>query len=497
MATSLYKFQVALKTCEEHPNEEVSCFCSSCKKFICTTCAKTTHHGHEWDFIPFVAKKRRKETPILCEKIKQENMPRCRAKLSAVDDNISDVEKACEEDVEKLEETRIAIVTTVNQIIDEQQRKRVAIKEKERTRLQKGCSQLRTDMEYLDKMTISLNSNIDAYSDFDVIEMETEMLRALADVEAYDVGVRDMAVTYIPGEVNRPLIEEMIGRIEETVEANTDDNMRVIEEKTFKEFDAIIRTISPMSRVMAYVGDNRSFDIKQLSTISMITRNIALPSDRIDFITVRNGDFVVSGYKNQVLRRVTSAGEESIILRTKPLHPTYISKTQSDDILVSLVDGGDAYKLKPSSRRLVQRMTLSGKILNAYEFREDGVTRLFIAPYRLAENGNSDICVINRFGDERGELIVLHGDGRVRATYRGQEGSAFNPRDIACDSKKRIIVLNCYKEKCLHLLSQDGTFLNYLLSGIFDYPMTMALYQDGLWIGFVEGTVKVYKYMPQ
>ena len=37
---------------------------------------------------------------------------------------------------------------------------------------------------------------------------------------------------------------------------------------------------------------------------------------------------------------------------------------------------------------------------------------------------------------------MLHGDGRVRATYHGQEDSefAFDPTDVACDSKRRIIV---------------------------------------------------------
>ena len=122
MATSLYKAQEALKTCNEHQNEELSCFCKTCKKFICTTCAKTTHNGHDWDFIPIVAKKRFKETPILCRKIRQNNMPRCREKLRDVDANISDVEKASDEDVKKLEERRTEIIDAINQIIDDQKK---------------------------------------------------------------------------------------------------------------------------------------------------------------------------------------------------------------------------------------------------------------------------------------------------------------------------------------------------------------------------------------
>ena len=303
MATSLYKFQVALKTCEEHQNEELSCFCKTCKKFICTTCAKTTHNGHDWDFIPIVAKKRRKETPILCRKIRQDNMPRCREKLRAVDRNIADVENASDEAVKKLEERRTAMIDAVNQIIDEQKGMRTAIKEKESRKLHENRSQLRTKIEYLDKMTTSLDSKIGAYTDFDVIEMEIEMLRDLAELEAYDVGVPDTEVTFVPGEINRAVIAEMIGRIEET-SANVDDSVTVeevkvdgsvtVEEaKTFKEFEKQIYNIAPISSHQIWAADSKGFTIKQLSIQSTETNSVTLPP-HTDFITLSNGDFIVT-----------------------------------------------------------------------------------------------------------------------------------------------------------------------------------------------------------
>ena len=467
MATSLYKFQVALKTCEEHPNEELSCFCKTCKKFICTTCAKTSHQGHNWDFIPLVAKKRRKEIPILCRKIKKDNMPRCREKLRVVNENISELEKASEEDVKRLEGRRKAMIEAVNQFIDGQKRKRIAIKERKSTKLREDRSQLKTKIEYLDKMTTSLDSNIEAYTDFDVIEMEIEMLKALTKLEAYNMGVPDTEVTFVPGEVNRAVIAEMIGRIDET-KANVDDSVTVEEVKTFKEFDNRIYKIAPISSNKAWVSEIKNNTIKQLSLQSTETNSVTLPPHN-DFISLSNDDFIVIIYKNQAIRCVTSAGKVSDIASTKPLHPTWINKTQTGDILVSLTNDGADYKLQPSSRRLVQRMTLFRKILNTYEFREDGITRLFTLPYRTAENDNSDICVINRTSNDTGELIVLHMDGRVRVTYNGQD-SEFDPADVACDSNKRIIVLDCNKEKTLHLLSPDGIFIRYLLSDMTAFP---------------------------
>ena len=496
MATSLYKAQEALKTCEEHPNKELSCFCETCKTFICTTCAKTTHHGHEWDFIPLIAKMCRQETPLLCREINQENMPRCREKIRIIDDNISDVEKAADEDAKKLEERRTDMIDAINEIIDEQQRKRLEIKNRGCENLQEQRLLLVTKVEYLDKMTSSLDSNISAYTDFDVIEMKQEMLTALQGVESLNVNFAATEVTFVRGEIDRGLMKKMVGAIEEKATAKVIDTISVKQVKIIEQFDKTIVVIAPISTTQAWIGVSCSYTITKLSFKN--TGN----TETIDFkryndcITGSNDDFIVAKYTEQAIHCVTSSGVEDVIASTKPLHPLRIIKTQTDEILVSLRDNGDDYNLNPSSRRLVQRMTLTGKVLNTYEFQGDGVTRLFTFPTRTAENGNSDICVINRTSQKTGELIVLHGDGRIRFTYCGQGGSKFDPRDVACDSMSGIIVLDCYETNSLHLLSPDGKFLRYLLSDKFDsFPYVMTLYQGYLWIGFGNGAVNVYKYI--
>ena len=420
-------------------------------------------------------------------------MPRCREKLRVVEDNISTVEKASDNDMTKLEERRTAMINAINQTIDEQKRKREEIKEEKRTKLNEHRFLLRTKIDYLDKMTTSLDGNIGAYTDYDLLEMEQEMLTALEEVEKYDVERASSEVTFVPGEIIQGKIDEMIGQIKESdTDIDTRDSISFEEVKALKYFDERILTISPISSTQAWVGGNNNNIIKQLSLQDTITEKITLSNDGYFFSS--NGDFIVTNYKKQTIRRITSAGKEQVILSTKLLHPTCIRRTQTGDVLVSLMDGGDHYKLQSSSRRLVQRITLTGKVLNTYEFREDGTTRLFTLPGRMSENCNSDICVINRTSNYTGELIVLYGDGRVRFTYRGQEGRKFNPTDIACDPERRIIVVELAKATPLTLVSPNGAFLRFLLSDMFDYPTTMALYQNTLWVGFEKGAVKLYKY---
>ena len=266
MATSLYKAQEAMRTCDDHEHEELSCFCKTCEKLICTKCAKTEHHGHDWDLVSLVAKKRRKEIPTLCRKIKQENMPGCREKLHVVDGNIATLDKDSDDDVKKMEERRTAMLSVINRIFDEKKRKREGYTMEESKKLKEQSRQLMTKIEYLDKMTSSLDSNISAYNDYAVIEMELDMLKALREVESHNVTCAASKVEFVPGEINVRELENMMGSIEETTMTSVDD-IGIVGEmmKSFKPFDEEICTIYPISSTQAWVSDISDCNVKLFS----------------------------------------------------------------------------------------------------------------------------------------------------------------------------------------------------------------------------------------
>ncbi|KAK3103687.1 hypothetical protein FSP39_021035 [Pinctada imbricata] len=57
---------------------------------------------------------------------------------------------------------------------------------------------------------------------------------------------------------------------------------------------------------------------------------------------------------------------------TTPMHPSNISRTKKDEILLTCTDNGDRYKLAPTSRRVIQRLDLRGNVIHVYEFGADG-----------------------------------------------------------------------------------------------------------------------------
>ena len=56
-------------------------------------------------------------------------------------------------------------------------------------------------VNYVEKITSCLDSNIAAYNDFDLLEMEQGMLLALAEVESFNVDTSS-TVSFVPGKIN-------------------------------------------------------------------------------------------------------------------------------------------------------------------------------------------------------------------------------------------------------------------------------------------------------
>ena len=380
MRISLFKAQTTLKTCDEHENEQLSCFCETCDKFMCTECTNQTHRGHDWDLVFRVARKRRKEFPLWCREIRKENMPQWPEKLRVIDANISVVEKASDEDVEELEERRLEVIKTINQIIDEQKKERKQYKTKKIGFLKEQRRHLRTKITYLNKMTSGLTNNTVAYTDYDVIELEHNMRTALRQVESHDVNIAVNNLKFWPGKKNLGHFCEIIDTLEEK-KIIFQGSANVEELKTFKYFSNFIYTIKPISSSEAWICDGEG-NVTIVCLNSNETQSKALQSFT-DYVVSTYGDCIVTDYSNQAIRLVSSTGEESSIVSTMPLHPTFISKTPSGAILITLIDHEDEY----NSRHLVQRMTRTGDILHTYEFRKNAIAKLFTFPTRTAENG--------------------------------------------------------------------------------------------------------------
>ncbi|KAK3096657.1 hypothetical protein FSP39_002153 [Pinctada imbricata] len=123
---------------------------------------------------------------------------------------------------------------------------------------------------------------------------------------------------------------------------------------------------------------------------------------------------------------------------------------------------------------------------------------MFTLPKRLAQNLNLDICVVDYTDKEsNSRLLVITATGKVRFIYNGQSSlqRKFAARDVCCDNRGRILVVDLHNN-AVHLLREDGEFLQYVLTELNELrgPRCLAMYEDTLWVGCRKGLVKVYRY---
>lgn len=143
----------------------------------------------------------------------------------------------------------------------------------------------------------------------------------------------------------------------------------------------------------------------------------------------------------------------------------------------------------------VKKYYTDGKRYQRIEFDEKN-NRLFTFPTRVAQNKNTDICVIDMKDTDTGELYILSSDGIRRAIYRGTETdqNPFCPCAVECDSDYNCIVSDTFNSS-LHVLHCTGQLLKILRLPDLQELSSVSIIKHTMWIGTSGGDVGVYRYI--
>lgn len=207
------------------------------------------------------------------------------------------------------------------------------------------------------------------------------------------------------------------------------------------------------------------------------------------------GEILMSDYYGMKVKMLTKSGEIIDIAETEPLHPFGLCATVDDNFIVCLVDTDDCV-ISTDSVRGLARINRDGQKLQ--EIKNSSETRLFTKPYRVSENRNSDILVVDWTSERTSRLVVLDKTGKLKCVCRGRPRRfgemLFNPSDVCCNSESYVIVSDLTGH-AVQLLSPEYQFVQNILAskdGI-EYPLTLALNHDDLWVGSGNGKVTVLR----
>jgi sugar lactone lactonase YvrE len=260
--------------------------------------------------------------------------------------------------------------------------------------------------------------------------------------------------------------------------------------------------VTTTNEVRAYISGNQHgiFVIDRLGNLVHSYNTTGSPSG---LAIMADGSLIYSVYEHNAVYRVSptdSTGNQATKLIDTVFEPGGICCSRSGDILVRL-----GYSANP----IVFRYGSDGKKVQEYQMPEEDKEReiwgQFYESIYVCENVNGDVCtvyavVIRHYKTVR-KVIVFKSSGSLHFQYDGsatQRFESFTPVGLTTDSLGNILISDS-DNHAVHLISQDGDFIAYILTKDDEISCPWGITvdaSDSLWLVERDNSrVKVFQYL--
>ncbi|XP_062573497.1 uncharacterized protein LOC134235378 [Saccostrea cucullata] len=477
--------QEHIEMCKTH-DLPLDMLCEDCDEFICGKCAKTDHRDHEWSTIPTAAQQRRRGLLSFLKRIKEKDLSRVDEKMEKMSQQITENKEICDSEIKKLQKHVDEIMARLKEIRKCHEKTLRDDLKKSNEKVDSFKYELNRKKKEIVETVQFMEENNNTMSDYGFLDNHRDLIKMLSGLDV-DMKCSTPSMRYSKGDASDAVLEKLIGKIFDL------DGISLTEKSSFeygKETVFFMRALCDDECCIKQL----SGDIEQINKEGV--RKHKYNTAAGDMCVTDTGDVYFTLSSNDSINHLSPSGSVSTIISTYPLSPLAICYSRNGGLLVTLRDNiSYHFELNSHSKRLVRHITVTGDVIHEYEYQEDGQTRLFTLPYRVTQNSNCDICVVNSTSIKTGNIVIMSPSGRMKSVYRGQNLTEnFKPLDVVCDSHCNILVTNRH-DKHIHLLSPDGEFLKFLLTDNKVYhPSKLSLYKSTLWVGYQERLVKVFQY---
>lgn len=490
------KEQIFPDLCDKHGDTQ-DMFCMDCQEKICLTCGRRDHTFHSWSRTEKIVKCLRSELKEQLDVIRHKRVPLLQAEIQKI--------KSLKEQNEQLITAREGeilthtadLVENIHRISDQLVNICRTFKEENDRKLDIKEKEIETYLTWFESGIHTLEG-----TEYRNISQLLRLKREVFHVPDIEDTVTLQKNEFQGKSHNENRLKSMIGEISLTY-----DNITFTKLFQSKSGENSVKWISPTSATQAWLREFRSSDssLLDIGNRNSLATFVFKPSAPIpeDFITLRNGMHIYTCHVNQSVMTMSpmNANDElssniyTRLANISPLFPVGICSTAAGSLLLTAIDkkafSEDLYTKYHPQKSVVIVLSNTGKTKKIYQYEEDGKTPLFLFPYRITENHNHDICVINRTSVSKGHICALSSSGKLKFRFNGPNSEAkFSPCGISCDALCNILISG---EKCVYLVDKHGEFLTYLLTENYQL-LSLNLFQNTLWIGGNQGHVSVYRY---
>ena len=217
---------------------------------------------------------------------------------------------------------------------------------------------------------------------------------------------------------------------------------------------------------------DRKGSVKDRMKVNFRSHGMAVTSD---------GDILLADNLNKSIILVSRQKKSTTLFQTN-WKPNGLCCLQNKDIVVAF----------PDDRKVVVYSS-NGVVKNTLDHIE------FKYPDKVAVNKvNQDIYICDHnFYNNNGKVVAVGMTGNFKFEYPGHNEEQFTLVDVCTDQMGHILIAD-HDYDCVHILDQEGQFLQYILN--LDDPYSIDVDGEGyVWVGenktATEGCVKVARYL--
>ncbi|KAK3093016.1 hypothetical protein FSP39_010071 [Pinctada imbricata] len=473
--------------CTRHRGEKYMLFCVNreCDCLVCSSCITEYHQGHRFVRIDdILTEYKRLDAQRNRDEIEDNILPYLRDKKAQVakakENVISDIENKKETIKQRYEHIRKQLDSHYKKTLSylgETGKVSIDMLDELNKEVDKHITRLRHVVDTTDDV-------IDDENQFKVIKLAQQLVDDIHGTPEIQIpGINRLMLT--PGQCS---IEDVFGELQEVYECEP-----ITISRAYTGFSEV-STLCPVSPYETWFGhyNHRGIRLLELDESERLypTANFGREG-ALNLATSPEGDLYMVSYGSYDITLLKTDGTTAKVCDTSPLVALGIGMTKNRDVLLCLAEAYPS-EMKSGGESKVARLTNFGVRKQEIEFDEIG-RKIFVYPFRVGENTNGDIGVIDHVGDSEGKLVVVDSEGRVKFRYSGLNDDGNNDcnlTDLAFDNEG-CILLTDVTNQTVHMLAKDGTFLRFL--DIFVWygsklsPTTLALDStECLWVGGVH-----------
>ncbi|XP_055999609.1 E3 ubiquitin-protein ligase TRIM71-like [Ostrea edulis] len=547
-----------VKMCESHPTKPYDACCEDCQVPVCILCIQEIHNTHRIGKMQDMYEKQKAAAIKELSEMKIQRRADIIQRIKDVENGLSRITTSHENLRREMKRQAKDFMDHINAILNEGLSESESDEKKKLEELSQHKAELEEYQQNLEHVIEKLENLTESSSPADLILYRKQNPDVIKHLKFPDTVVTTDP-TFTTGQFNKTLNEKQFGQMTKSqlTRVKTDDTTQYTQTKTTEtqptqwfplksdeekaeeelqkrrkgklvktslkctlllktvlQHPGTLSDIKPDKKVLSHVacvGDKRAYISGSGSGILLIDRSsthldtIGTSGEPSGLAVMKDGSLIYSVREDCAIYRVSPNKQITKLVNT-PDKPVGLCLTGSGEILVCL--DSRAYLMLTSTVRVrVVRYNCSGTKIQEFQISQN-MTGVVPREWPICENVNADICTVDMRSDHmykfsaRNRVVVYDKSGNHRFQYGRRGGTQkfdhLEPRGLATDSLGHILISDGFNH-VVHLISQDGQFIAYILTkddGI-ACPWGIAVDQsDNLWLVEHKGSrVKVYQYL--